>query len=204
MTQPQDMSHERFPDTHHDTYSKDIFGFWLYLMSDFILFATLFATYSVLQSKTFGGPSASEIFHLPFTLIQTLILLCTSFTSGLAGAWAHRKNKQWTILFFVVTFFLGIAFMGMEFNEFSRLIGSDSSWRRSGFLSAYFTVVGTHGVHMIFALLWILVLLPPVFRYGITPVSLRRLTSLRMFWQFLNVIWVFIFTIIYLMGGKNL
>lgn len=202
MTLPQDMSHEHFPDTHHDTYSKDIFGFWLYLMSDFILFATLFASYIVLHNNTYGGPSAGEIFHLPFTLIQTVILLCSSFTSGFAGAWAHRKNKKWTVIFFGMTFILGIAFMGMEFTEFSRLIRSGNNWTRSGFLSAYFTIVGTHGVHMIFAILWTLVLLPPVFRDGITTVSLRRLTSLRMFWQFLNIVWVFIFTIIYLMGGK--
>lgn len=202
MTHPVD--HENFPDTHHDTYSKTIFGFWLFLLTDFILFATLFASYAVLQHNTYGGPSGRELFNLSYTLIQTLILLTCSFTSGIAGVFAHRKQANWSMIFFAVTFLLGIAFIGMELNEFSRFIEGNNDWKRSGYLSAYFTVVGTHGLHVIFALLWIIVLLLPVYRYGITPVNLRRLNCLKMFWQFLNVIWAFIFTIVYLMGGQTL
>lgn len=200
MTTPENIS-ESHLDAHRDeVYSKTVFGFWVYLLTDFILFGALFATYIVLRNNTFGGPSTNELFHLPFNLIQTLILLVSTFVIGLAGASCHRRNKNWTIIFFGVTFLLGIAFMGMELTEFTRLVDSGNSWRRSAFLSAYFTLVGTHGVHMILALIWIIVLIIPVCRHGITPVSLLRLTCLRMFWQFLNIIWVFIFTIVYLLG----
>jgi cytochrome o ubiquinol oxidase subunit III len=198
----QTVLHESSPDPHHDIYSKTVFGFWVYLLTDFILFATFFATYAVLHDSTYGGPSGREIFQLPFVLAQTLILLTGSLTSGLAGASAHRKNKNWTIILFVITFLLGIAFMGMELTDFNRLIDEGNSWKRSGFLSAYFSLIGMHGIHMIFALLWTIVLIVPVCIEGITSASIRRLTCLRMFWQFLNIIWVFIFTIIYVMGGK--
>jgi cytochrome o ubiquinol oxidase subunit III len=200
MRDPVVPEHEIYPDTHHDVYSKTIFGFWVYLMTDFILFATFFATYAVLHKSTYGGPSSKELFHLPFATTQTLILLTSSFTIGLAGAFAHRKNKKWTVILFLITFLLGIAFMGMEFSEFNRLIEQGDSWRRSAYLSAFFTLVGTHSIHLLFAMLWVIVLLIPVWREGITSVSIRRLTCLRMFWQFLNIIWVFIFTIVYVLG----
>lgn len=200
MSHPKLTSHELFPDTHHDAYSKTVFGFWVYLMSDFILFGALFATYMVLSSGTFGGASAKDIFHLPFTLAETLILLLSSLTAGLGGASAHRQNKKETLIFFVLTFFLGAIFFGMELHEFSRLIETGNSWKRSAFLSAYFTVVGTHALHVLFALLWTIILLLPVYREGISHVSVRRLTCLRMFWQFINVVWVLIFSFVYLMG----
>lgn len=202
MTNSETISHESYPDTHHDVYSKTVFGFWVFLLTDFVLFATLFASYSVLHNNTYGGPSARELFHPSYTLIQTLVLLTSSFTSGFAGVFAHRKNKKWILIFFLITFFLGAIFLSMLFSEFSRLLEGDNGWKRSAFLSAFFTIVGTHGIHVIFALLWILVFLPQVYRQGITNVTLRRITCLRMFWQFLNVIWVFIFTIVYLMGVR--
>ncbi len=200
MKQPSTQAHESFPDTHHDSYSKTIFGFWVYLMSDFILFGTLFATYAVLSGSTFGGPSAKDLFSLPFNLVQTLVLLTCSFISGLAGAAAHRRDKKWTIALFGLTFVLGALFLGMMLTEFSGLIAGGHGWQKSAFLSAYFTLLGTHGVHVLFGLLWILVLLYPVWKEGIDPMSLRRLTCLRMFWQFLNIVWIFIFSFVYLMG----
>ncbi|NGX38159.1 MAG: Cytochrome bo(3) ubiquinol oxidase subunit 3 [Chlamydiae bacterium] len=202
MTDPATTPHESYPDTHHDTYSKTVFGFWTYLVTDFILFATLFATYLVLHRNTFGGPPIGELVHLPFALTQTLILLVSSFTSGLAGAFAHRKNKNGTILLFAITFLLGIAFMWMELTEFHRFLEGGNSWTNNASLSTFFTLVGTYGAHMFLALLWTVALIIPICRQGITTVSLRRLTCLRMFWQFLNIIWVFIFTIVYLMGGN--
>jgi cytochrome o ubiquinol oxidase subunit 3 len=194
--------HERYPDAYHDIYSRTTFGIWMYLLSDFILFGTLFATYVVLRNNVFGGPTARDLFDLRSALIQTLILITASFTVGIAGASAHRRNKHLTISLFTLTFLLGIAFMWMELAEFSRLVGEGNSWKISAFLSAYFTVVGTFGIHMIFALLWVPILIIPVWKEGLTPVSIRRLTCLKIFWQFLSIIWIFIFSFIYLLGVK--
>ncbi len=179
--------------TSHDS-SKTIFGFWVYLLTDFVLFATILAAYFVLHSS-------HNLMPLPFVLMQTLILLTCSLTSGLANIAAHRQHKNATLWLFTLTFLLGSLFMWMEYAGFSLLIQTGSSWQASAFLSAYFTLIGTHGVHVLFALLWILVLLPPVCLHGITPISLQRLTCLRMFWQFLSLIWVGIFTMVYLMGS---
>jgi cytochrome o ubiquinol oxidase subunit 3 len=187
---------------HHleETRVKTIFGFWSYLMTDCILFATLFATYIVLHKNTFGGPGAKELFSLPFALTETLILLTSSFTCTLSKLAAYRNDKNKVILWFAVTFLLGVAFIGMELNEFSHLIHDGNSWRRSGFLTGFFTLVATHGLHISTGLLWMIILIIPVFRHGLTPVSLKRLTCLRMFWHFLDIVWIFIFTIVYLMG----
>lgn len=187
-------------DVDAENYDKTLFGFWIYILTDFIMFASIFATYVVLQYGTNGGLSGRELFNLPFTLVQTLILLLSSFTAGLGGAAASRKDKKMTIALFSLTFLLGMVFMGMEIASLNQLVIAGHTWHKSAFLSAFFTLVGTHGLHMFFALLWVLVLLPPVFLQGLTPVSIRRLSCLRMFWQFLNVVWIFIFTIVYLMG----
>lgn len=187
--------------THESAYSKTVFGFWIYLLTDFVLFATVLSVYFVLKDSTFGGPGAAQLLPLSFTLLQTLLILCCSFTSGLANVMAHRKNKVWTIVLFGLTFLLGLCFMHMMCKGFYDLIHAGNGWQRSGFLSGYFTLLGTHALHVFFALLWIFVLLFPVFRSGITLVSLQRLTCLRMFWQFLGVIWVGIFTMVYLMGA---
>lgn len=200
MKNPGTMTHESYPDPYHDAYSRTIFGFWLYLMSDFILFGALFATYAVLKSSTFGGPSGRDLFHPTFALIQALFLLLASLTAGLGGASAHRQNKNSTIALFGISFLAGVAFMWMEFNEFSRFISAGHGWDQSAFLSIFFTIIGTHGVHVIFGLLWSIVLLVPVWREGVSRVSVRRLSCLRMFWQFLNIIWVFIFSFVYLLG----
>jgi cytochrome o ubiquinol oxidase subunit 3 len=200
MTTSETLTHENYPDPHHNPYSRTIFGFWLYLMSDFILFGALFATYVVLKNATFGGPTGKELFQPAFTLVQTLVLLICSLTAGLAGASAHRKHKFWTLALFGLTFLLGAVFIGMELTEFSRFSSAGHSWDKSAFLSMYFTIVGTHGLHVIFGLLWIPVLLVPVWREGLSHVSIRRLTCLKMFWQFLNIVWIFIFSFVYLMG----
>ncbi|HEY2810591.1 MAG TPA: cytochrome o ubiquinol oxidase subunit III [Rhabdochlamydiaceae bacterium] len=196
-------THEHYPDAHHDVYSKTIFGFWLYLLTDFVLFGSFFATYAVLHKGTFGGPSAHELFDLPYVMIETLIFLTCSFTSGIAGVYAHRKDKGRTIAFFAITFLLGLVFLSMEVSAFSHLISAGNDWQRSAFLSAFFTLVGTLAFHVVFALAWTIVLLIPVMREGVNSVSIRRLTCLRMFWQFLNVMWVFVFTIIYCMGARE-
>lgn len=183
-----------------ETYSKTVFGFWVYLLTDFVLFATILASYFVLRNSTCGGVKAADILPLSYTFMQTLILLNCSLTAGLAGIMAHRNNARAVTIFFGLTFVLGAIFMWMEFVGLSFLVRAGNGWDASAFLSAYFTLLGTHALHMIFALLWILVVLPPVWRHGLTMVSLQRITCLKMFWQFLSMIWIGIFTMVYLMG----
>ena len=201
------MSHveSAVAENHHhsheeEVYSRTIFGFWLYLLTDFVLFATLFAAYAVLHNNTFGGPDAKSLFSLPFTLTQSLILLVSSLTMGIAGTFVHKNRTKAALWFMAITFVLGFVFAWMGCADFSRLVDMGASWKRSAFLSMYFTVVGTHMIHIFFGLLWIILLAIPLFKDGIKPISLKRITCLRMFWQFVNVIWIFIFSIIYLMG----
>jgi cytochrome o ubiquinol oxidase subunit 3 len=176
------------------------FGFWVYLMTDAVLFASLFATYAVLKGNTFGGPSGAELFDLPFVLVETLLLLTSSFTAGLMMLAVHAKRKTIVLVGLAITFILGISFLAMELSEFTHLVNEGNSWSRSGFLSAFFTLVGTHGLHILSGLIWLAVLIVQIVRKGLTNSVTRRLTLFSMFWHFLDVIWIFIFTIVYLMG----
>lgn len=181
--------------------SKTIFGFWVYLMTDCVLFATLFATYAVLRGNTFGGPPGSELFDLPFVLVETLILLTSSFVCGLGLLAARRREQSKALILFGLTFLLGVAFLTLEVTEFRHLVAEGNSWQRSGFLSSFFTLVGTHGLHITIGLVWMAILMTQVVRHGLKASNVRRLTLLSMFWHFLDVIWIFIFTIVYLMGA---
>lgn len=181
--------------------SKTTFGFWVYLMTDCVLFASLFATYAVLHTNTFGGPSGKELFSLPFVLTETLILLTSSFTCGLAMVGAAARHKKLVLGGLGATFLLGLAFLGMELGEFIHLVQEGHSWRASGFLSAFFTLVGTHGAHIMVGLLWIIVAMIQIARRGLTPQNSQRLTLLGMFWHFLDLIWIFIFSLVYLLGA---
>lgn len=181
--------------------SVSLFGFWIYIMTDCVLFASLFATYAVLHTNTFGGPGAKELFSLSYVLAETLILLTSSFVCGLAMLAAYRGDKRMVIRLFGLTFLLGLAFLGLELHEFRNLYLEGNSWRRSGFLSAFFTLVGTHGLHISAGLLWMGTMMIRVSRNGLSQVSLRRLSLLSLFWHFLDIIWIFIFTIVYLMGA---
>jgi len=183
-----------------DQESKSIFGFWIYIMTDCVLFATLFATYAVLHNNTAGGPGAKELFSLPYVMAETLILLTSSFTCGLAILAAHNNQKKQVLWLFGITFLLGLAFLGLELHEFRNLYLEGNSWRRSAFLSSFFTLVGTHGLHITAGLIWMAAMLLRVFKRGITSISLRRLTMLSLFWHFLDIIWIFIFTVVFLMG----
>jgi cytochrome o ubiquinol oxidase subunit 3 len=177
------------------------FGFWVYIMTDCVLFATLFATYAVLHNNTFGGPSGQQLFNLPYVLAETLVLLTSSFTCGL-GILAARRNAVRHVLFWMgVTFLLGLAFLTLEFTDFSHLVQAGNGWQRSGFLSAFFTLVGTHGLHITAGLIWMLVLMAKIASSGLTRGNVRRLTLLSLFWHFLDLIWIFIFTIVYLFGA---
>jgi cytochrome o ubiquinol oxidase subunit 3 len=179
---------------------KVSFGFWVYLMSDCLLFGTLFATFAVLRGNAFGGPTEQQIFSLPYVLIETLILLTSSFTSGLAMVALARKSVKGVIGWLGATWVLGASFLGMEIAEFTGLIRAGAGPSRSGFLSAYFTLVGTHGTHIAIGLLWMLVLMVYIGMRGLTDSSARKLTALALFWHFLDIVWIFIFTIVYLLG----
>lgn len=183
--------------------AKAIFGFWVYLMTDCVLFAGLFATYAVLRDNTFGGPAGYQIFNMPEVLVETLVLLMSSFTYGL-GVLAARGNREAQVLgWFAATFVLGLVFLSIEVPDFHSLVTQGNSWTRSGFLSAYFTLVGTHGLHITIGLLWMAVLVVRVRRTGLTRGNVRRLTLLSLFWHFLDLVWIFIFTIVYLMGAAR-
>lgn len=197
------MSAEHAEMAHHND-DKTIFGFWTYLMTDCVLFASLFASYAVLHSNTFGGPNGHELFSLPYVLAETLILLTSSFSCGLAVLAAQRQNKQQVMLWLAVTFLLGAAFLGLELSEFHKLANEGNSWRRSGFLSAFFTLVGTHGLHITIGLTWMATFMVQLYRKGFTGSAIKRLTLLSLFWHFLDVIWIFIFTIVYLFGAIGL
>lgn len=188
----------------HEASQKTIFGFWVYLMTDCVLFASLFAVYAVLHHNTFGGPGGAELFSLPYVLVETMTLLISSFTCGMAMLAAQRKAKNEVLFWLLVTFCLGALFLGLELHEFSGLVHEGNSWRRSGFLSSYFTLVGAHGLHITAGLLWMAIMGGYVWTKGLTDHVRRRLTMLSLFWHFLDVIWIFIFTIVYLYGSLGI
>lgn len=179
---------------------KTIFGFWVYIMTDCILFATLFATYAVLRNSTAGGPGSHDLFNMPYVLVETLLLLTSSFTCGLAVLAARMQKVKQVGVWLGVTFLLGLSFVTMELTEFAHLAAEGNGWNASAFLSAFFTLVGTHGLHISIGLLWILVMGAFLLRRGLNEHSTRRLELFSIFWHFLDIVWVFIFTIVYLMG----
>jgi cytochrome o ubiquinol oxidase subunit III len=178
-----------------------LFGFWIYLLTDLMIFAALFATYIVLQNSTFGGPTAKTLFHLPFALAETLLLLTSSFTCSLATFAVFKNRKASAILWFLVTFVLGAAFLGLELAEFSSFIAQGADWRRSGFLSAFFALVGTHGLHVALGLLWMGIALVALWFRGLPIHDISRIVRLALFWHFLDIVWIFIFTVVYAMGA---
>lgn len=181
--------------------SKTIFGFWVYIMSDCVLFASLFATYAVLRNNTFGGPSGMELFDLPFALTETLILLTSSFTAGLALLAAHHNKKRQVLAWLAATLVLGISFISLEVSEFMHFFSEGNGWSRSGFLSAFFTLVGTHGLHVTLGSIWMIILMIQIWGRDLAAAMMRRLTCWGLFWHFLDIVWIFIFTIVYLMGA---
>lgn len=181
--------------------SKSVFGFWIYIMSDCILFATLFAVYGVFHTHTFGGPSGKELFSLQFVFIETILLLISSFTFGLATLSHSKTDIKMAITWLGVTFILGMSFIIMELHEFYHLFLEGFCWKRSAFLSSFFTLVGTHGLHIAIGLIWILNIIYQIYNRGIIPMSRTKLTHLGLFWHFLDIVWIFIFSIVYLMGA---
>lgn len=188
------------PDPHQDTFSKVFLGFWTYLMTDCLLFASLFATYAILHNNTFGGPSSRELYSLPTTFAETMILLFSSVTCGFAVLSSLKNKKNQVIAWLVVTFLLGASFVAIELHEFTHLVQEGNSWKRSAFLSSFFTLVGTHGLHVSIGLFWMLVMMIQVHLFSITVDTFRRLVLFSLFWHFLDLVWIFIFTFVYLMG----
>lgn len=174
-----------------------VFGFWMYLMNDFVLFASLFAVYVVLRGNTFGGPGG-EIFSMPLSLSESLILLTSSFTYGLSLLAARHDDKRRVLFWLTVTFVLGALFALLEVSEFMRLISDGNGPAQSAFLSSYFTLVGTHGLHILGGLIWMGALFAVIARRGLTRFTLRKLLLLGLFWHFLDLVWIFIFAIVYL------
>ncbi|WP_028534491.1 cytochrome o ubiquinol oxidase subunit III [Paludibacterium yongneupense] len=186
---------------HHDSGSSTVLGFWLYLMTDCILFATAFATYSVLFQNTAGGIAGKDIFELKYVLVETFALLLSSITYGFAMICAHKGNKAGVIGFLLVTFLFGALFIGMEVNEFHHLIVEGHGPNASAFLSAFFALVGLHGLHVTAGLLWMAVLMLETRKRGLQPRTLTRLSCLSLFWHFLDIVWICVFTVVYLMGA---
>ena len=175
-------------------------GFWLYLMSDCLIFAALFATYGVLGRSYAAGPTGAQLFDLPLVALNTAFLLLSSITFGFAMLEKQKKNVKTTLVWLAVTGVLGLCFLGLEMYEFSHLIHEGAGPQRSAFLSSFFTLVGTHGLHVTFGLIWLVVLMLQIGKHGLTRENNRRLMCLSMFWHFLDVVWIGVFTFVYLMG----
>lgn len=195
------MTHTLAHDSHHNSDAMDIFGFWIYIMSDCILFAMLFATYAVLYTSVYGGTEIKEIINIPYVLAETIALLISSFTYGLAMLSLYKNQLKRLIFWLSVTCLFGLTFVAMEFNEFIQLCLEGNSWQSSAALSAFFTLVGAHGLHVSIGLLWMLVLMLQFLLFGMSLIMRRRATYLGLFWAFLDIIWIFVFTVVYLMGA---
>jgi len=186
---------------HHDDGSKTVFGFWIYLMSDCLIFSVLFATFAVLSGATAGGPSGKELFDLSFVLVETMLLLISSFTFGVAMLNMQAGNKGRVIAWLLITALFGAGFIAMEVYEFHHLISEGYGPGRSAYLSAFFTLIGTHGLHVTFGLIWIVVMIDMIRRHGLDGINKRRLSCLSLFWHFLDIVWICVFTFIYLFGA---
>jgi cytochrome o ubiquinol oxidase subunit 3 len=176
------------------------YGFWLFVLSDMVLFSALFATYASLVHATDGGPITNQVFHRDLVAIETIALLVSSFVCGLAMIAAKHANMMWTQLWLLLTGLLGLVFLSIELYEFASMISEGAGPQRSAFLSAFFTLVGCHGAHVTCGLLWIGTMMAQVWAKGFEPHIMRRLLCLSVFWHALDIIWVAIFTIVYLIG----
>ncbi|HKR76577.1 MAG TPA: cytochrome o ubiquinol oxidase subunit III [Rhodanobacter sp.] len=177
-----------------------LLGFWLYLMSDCFIFASLFACYAVLGTSTAGGPSAAEVLDLPGLAVNTALLLVSSVTFGFAMLEMARKNQRSMLAWLAVSGLLAVGFVTLEIHEFLGMIAEGAGPGRSAFLSSFFTLVGTHGLHVSVGILWLIVLMVQLGKFGLTEANVRRLQCLSMFWHFLDLVWVGVFSFVYLAG----
>ncbi len=188
------LAHEPHPE------NGTALGFWLYLMSDCLIFAALFATYGVLGRSYAAGPTGAQLFDLPLVALNTAFLLLSSITFGFAMLQKQQNKVGGTLAWLAITGLFGLGFLGLELYEFHHLIHQGAGPQRSAFLSAFFTLVGTHGLHVTFGLVWLVVLMVQIKKHGLIHENKRRLMCLSMFWHFLDVVWIGVFTFVYLMG----
>ncbi len=181
--------------------SIDFFGFWMYIMTDCILFASLFAAFAVLHNNTFGGPSLKELVSLPYVFGESMFLLLSNLTYGIALLGLYKKKRKKLVGWLIVSMILGAGFLTMELNEFAHLVHEGHSWQSSASMSSFFTLVGTHGLHVFIGLLWMIILTIQTMSFKINDTMTRRFTYLGLFWNFLDIVWIFVFTIVYLMGA---
>ena len=178
----------------------NILGFWVFLGAEIVLFATLFATYFVLQDRTVGGPTAQDMFVLRDVLILTFILLTSSFTVGLAIFEMRRGNENGVLGWLAVTMVLGLGFLGMEIYEFVHYVEMGATLQTSAFLSSLYALLGTHGLHVALGIGWMFAILLQVYRRGLTTVTARKVFIISLYWHFLDIVWIFIFTFVYIQG----
>lgn len=186
--------------TEHHPQNGTMLGFWLYLMSDCLIFACLFAVHGVLGRSYAAGPSGADLFDLPLVALNTSMLLLSSITYGFAMLEMQRNKLKGTMVWLAITGLLGAAFVGLELYEFSHLIHEGAVPQRSAFLSSFFTLVGTHGLHVTFGIIWLITLMFQLNKHGLIAANKRRLMCLSLFWHFLDVVWIGVFTFVYLMG----
>lgn len=188
-------------ETVHEAEADDrtMFGFWVYLMTDLLMFAVLFAVFAVLRKSTNGGPGAADLLNPDLAFIETVLLLTSSFSAGIGLIAARRGRISQTMQWFGLTFLLGVAFLSLELNEFYSLIRDGHTMQSSAFLSSFFVLLGTHGLHIVSGLLWMAIILVFVAKRGLTHGNVRKLALLSLFWHFLDIVWIFIFTVVYLM-----
>ncbi len=175
------------------------FGFWIYLMSDLVIFSVLFATFIVLGRNYAGGPGPQQLFDLPFLFVETMLLLTSSAAYGFSMVALRREKKKMVLSGLMLTFILGLGFVSMEIHEFYGMIMAGFGPSRSGFLSSFFTLVGTHGTHVSLGLLWMAVMMTQLVKKGASGAVRSRLTRLGLFWHFLDIVWVGVFTVVYLL-----
>lgn len=185
---------------HHEEGASTSIGFWIYLMSDCLMFAVLFATYGVLHGNLAAGPGPKDLFDLELVALNTAMLLFSSITYGFAMLAMVKGDKSGTLRWLAVTLFFGLCFLGIELYEFSHLIHEGAGPQRSAFLTSFFALVGTHGLHVTFGSIWLVTLMVQVAKFGLNTANQRRLMCLSMFWHFLDLIWIGVFSIVYLLG----
>ncbi|CAG9613098.1 cytochrome aa3 quinol oxidase subunit III [Bacillus sp. AFS018417] len=178
----------------------NILGFWIFLGAEIVLFATLFASYLVLAGSTAGGPTPAQLFEVKPVMIETLLLLTSSFTCGIAIHEMRKENKNGMLLWFIITLLLGAGFLYMEIEEFALYASHGATLQTSGFLSGFFVLLGTHGAHVTGGIIWATCVIIQILKRGLTPVTARKVFIISLYWHFLDVVWIFIYTLVYLNG----